>query len=83
MDANRTAETKRLLRTVKKWWSEVNVLIITGATTAKLATRAGCAQQGLEHDLSPIHVDVSGHRIQRLPLSSPVPNTGPFLCPTS
>nr|WP_245827722.1 ISL3 family transposase [Sinomonas mesophila] len=31
-----TPETKRLLRTVKKWWNEIEVLITTGATTAKV-----------------------------------------------
>ncbi|WP_336853858.1 ISL3 family transposase [Sinomonas albida] len=36
VEASPTAETKRLLRTVKKWWSEIEVLITTGATTAKV-----------------------------------------------
>lgn len=28
-------ETNRLYRTVCRWWPEVEVLIVTGATTAK------------------------------------------------
>nr|WP_281356154.1 transposase [Arthrobacter mobilis] len=29
-------ETNRLWRTVNKWWKEIEVLIVTGATTAKV-----------------------------------------------
>ncbi|GHG59713.1 ISL3 family transposase [Sinomonas cellulolyticus] len=36
VEAAPTVETKRLLRTVKRWWSEIEVLITTGATTAKV-----------------------------------------------
>jgi transposase len=36
VDAAPTPETKRLLRTVKRWWAEIEVLVITGATTAKV-----------------------------------------------
>ncbi|WP_422934593.1 ISL3 family transposase [Sinomonas sp. P47F7] len=36
VDAAPTPETKRLLRTVKRWWDEIEVLIATGATTAKV-----------------------------------------------
>lgn len=36
VDAAPTVETKRLLRTVKRWWAEIEVLITTGATTAKV-----------------------------------------------
>lgn len=34
--ATPTPETKRLLRTVTRWWAEIEVLIVTGATTAKV-----------------------------------------------
>ena len=36
VEAAPTVETKRLLRTVKRWWNEIEVLITTGATTAKV-----------------------------------------------
>ena len=36
VEATPTPETKRLLRTVKRWWAEIEVLITTGATTAKV-----------------------------------------------
>ncbi|MGT2464157.1 ISL3 family transposase [Sinomonas atrocyanea] len=36
VDAAPTPETKRLLRTVTRWWAEIEVLITTGATTAKV-----------------------------------------------
>ncbi|WP_425564499.1 transposase [Sinomonas flava] len=36
VDAAPTPETKRLLRTVKRWWTETKVPITTGATTAKV-----------------------------------------------
>ena len=29
-------KAKRLLHTVKRWWNEIEVLITTGATTAKV-----------------------------------------------
>jgi transposase len=36
VEAAPTPESKRLLRTVKRWWAEIEVLITTGATTAKV-----------------------------------------------
>ncbi|XDP44043.1 ISL3 family transposase [Sinomonas sp. P10A9] len=36
VEAAPTPESKRLLRTVKRWWNEIEVLITTGATTAKV-----------------------------------------------
>ena len=36
VDAAPAPESKRLLRTVKRWWNEIEVLIATGATTAKV-----------------------------------------------
>jgi transposase len=36
VDATPTPETKRLLHTVRRWWAEIEVLITTGATTAKV-----------------------------------------------
>lgn len=36
VEATPTVETKRLLRTVTRWWTEMEVLIVTGATTAKV-----------------------------------------------
>ncbi|WP_430298474.1 transposase, partial [Sinomonas sp. B1-1] len=36
VEATPAVETKRLLRTVKRWWNEIEVLITTGATTAKV-----------------------------------------------
>ena len=34
--SDRPAETTRLWRTVCRWWKEIEVLIVTGATTAKV-----------------------------------------------
>lgn len=36
VDVTPTPQSKRLLRTVKRWWNEIEVLITAGTTTAKV-----------------------------------------------
>ena len=45
VEAAGLAETKKLYRTVCRWWSEIEVLNVTGATTGKVEAK----NTGIKH----------------------------------
>ncbi|WP_062008176.1 transposase [Arthrobacter alpinus] len=42
VQASKQPETTRLWRTICRWWKEIEVLIVTGATTGKVEANNTC-----------------------------------------
>ena len=42
-------ETNRLWRTICRWWNEIEVLIVTGATTAKVEATTQPSNTSIKH----------------------------------